>query len=112
MLDGTGSPWREILTQLGIDPTTAVAGFSGGIVNVLRMKALTAILVVANLVSGTLVAVYLAEPVSKLVNFPLIPTSFVVGYIGVQILEYISSLLRQRLSSSAPKNGGQKDGPS
>lgn len=111
----SGAPWREILTQIGIDPSTAVAGFSGGVVNVLRIKALNALIVIATIVSSTLIAVYLGEPIAKLVNFPIIPTSFVVGYIGVQVLEYFSSALRHRLSSgqtpsTTPKNGGPSDG--
>lgn len=110
MMDDVGS-WREILARLGIDPSIAVAGFSGGVVNVLRMKALNALLVIGTVASSTLIAVYLGEPLAKLVNFPLIPTSFIIGYIGVQILEYFSSILRQRLSSgttpsSTPNSGG------
>ncbi len=110
MDDGVGS-WREVLTQLGIDPSIAVAGFSGGVVNVLRMKALNALIVIATVASSTLIAVYLGEPIAKLVNFPLVPTSFVIGYIGVQILESLSSMLRKRLNSgttpsSTPNSGG------
>src|SRR6267154_2810785 len=110
MDDGVGS-WREVLMHLGIDPSIAVAGFSGGVVNVLRMKALNALIVIATVASSTLIAIYLGEPIAKLVNLPLVPTSFVIGYIGVQVLEYFSSMLRQRLSSgttpsSTPTSGG------
>ena len=115
MINGSGAPWRDILSQIGIDPSTAVAGFSGGVVNVLRIKALNALIVIATIVSSTLIAVYLGEPIAKLVNFPIIPTSFVVGYIGVQVLEYFSTMLRQRLSSgqapsSTKNNEGTDDG--
>lgn len=110
MMDGVGS-WREVLTQLGIDPSIAVAGFSGGVVNVLRMKALNALLVIGTVASSTLIAVYLGEPIAKLINFPLIPTSFVIGYIGVQILEWISTMLRQRLSGQTPSSTPTSGGP-
>ena len=110
MLDTTPA-WREVLAQLGVDPGNAVAGFSGGVVNVLRMKLIRPSMVVGTTVSGMLIAIYLGEPLAKLINFPAVPTSFVIGYIGVQILEYFSSLLRQRLSggSAATPNGGPKD---
>jgi hypothetical protein len=115
MLDGSGSPWRELLTQFGIDPTNALAGFGGAVVNVLRMKVRNAMSVLATAVSGTLIAVYLGEPIAKTINFlPVAATSFLVGYLGVQVMEGMSSMLRQRLngrpaSSPAPKNGGPND---
>ena len=113
MVDGSGSPWREFLTQVGIDPNIALAGFSGAVVNVLFMRAKNAMSVTATAVSGTLIAVYLGEPIAKLVNFlPTIATAFLVGYLGVQVLEHASSMLRQRINNSGststptPKNGG------
>jgi|SRR5882672_705137 len=104
-----GSPWREFLTQLGVDPNIALAGFGGAVVNVLRMKVRNAMSVTATTVSGTLIAIYLGEPIAKAVNFlPVIGTAFLVGYLGVLVLEYASSMLRQRLNSGStpPKNGG------
>jgi len=112
MVDGSGSPWREFLTQIGIDPNIALAGFSGAVVNVLFMRAKNAMSVTATAISGTLIAVYLGEPIAKLVNFlPTIATAFLVGYLGVQVLEHASSMLRQRINSGSaspptPKNGG------
>lgn len=113
-MDGSGSPWREFLTQLGVDPNIALAGFGGAVVNVLRMKVRNAMSVTTTAVSGTLIAVYLGEPIAKIINFlPVVATSFLVGYLGVQVLELASSVLRQRLNgtppSAAPKNGGPKD---
>ena len=108
-MEGSGAPWREFLVQLGIDPTTAMAGFSGAVVNVLFMKVKNAMSVTATAVSGTLIAVYLGDPISKAVNFlPAVATAFLVGYLGVLVLEKASSILRDRINGtgSVPKSGG------
>jgi hypothetical protein len=100
-----GTGWREILTTLGIDPGNAMAGFSGGVVRVLQMKITSAITVLATAVSGTLIAIYLGDIVSKTTSVPVTAASFLIGYGGVQVIEYVFNQIRQRL---AP-DGGQHE---
>jgi hypothetical protein len=108
-----GSPWRELLTQLGIDPGTGLAGFSGSLVQILRMKIKKPALILGQAVSGTLIATYLGKTVSGFTSVPAEAVGFVIGYGGIQLLEYMLAIARQRFAGatppSAPSNGGPKD---
>jgi hypothetical protein len=92
--------WRDILESMGINPPLAVAGFSGSVVNALFMRVRTPMAVVATTVSGTLVAIYLGEPIAKITSIPQLPVGFVVGYVGVQILQRFASMVMDKVNGS------------
>ena len=103
-----GSMWRDLLDAVGIDGANTVAGFGGGLVNVFRNRGLVPFQVVGTLISGALIANYLGKPLAELIHFPVVPTSFVIGFMGVQTLDYVVSLLKGR-AGGAQDGGGRKD---
>ena len=109
--------WRAFLTSIGVDDANIVAGFAGGLVNVLRLKSPAVFNVIATTISGALIANYLGTAIAKTVSLPPIPTSFVVGFMGVQVLDIILTYGKNRFgangsnssSVSTPTNGAPKD---
>lgn len=89
--------WEHILEALGINPSHAVGGFAGGLVNIFWMKTLAPIDVVAALIIGTLTAVYLGRFLSDITHLPVEVICFFLGAGGSPLLGQIVMFARQRI---------------
>ena len=103
---------RDWMVHLHIDDSSAVAGFAGGVVNVFRAKLDDIRDILGSLISGSLIAVYLGQPLAELSHLPdgiewKIATSFIVGYGGLELLGYIYKKMKERFGAAI--NGGKKD---
>jgi hypothetical protein len=93
---------QEFLDGLGLAGANLVAGFSGGVLNVLFFKTVNPWDATAAIAAGTLTAGYLGVPIADITHFPVGATCFIVGFGGFAILGGAFSVLRQRFLQEKP----------
>ena len=92
--------WKDWLDYFGIVPASAVAGFAGGVVNILWFKNLSPFDVLSSTVAGTFMAIYLGKFMSDLTHLPIEVICFLMGAGGMPIMGQLISLLRQRMGGN------------
>jgi len=112
--------WRPFLTSIGIDDASTIAGFAGGVVKGLGLLKVDVTKVITLAVTGALIGNYIGKPIAEAINatilssisfhIPVVPLSFVIGYMGVTALDYVISFGRQKLNGgTTASSGGPKD---
>lgn len=100
---------KEALDSIGLQGANLIAGFIGGVLNVLIFKRINPWDAMAAMASGTFTAGYLGESISRMVQFlPVGGTCFLVGFGGVVVLGGAFSMVRQRLFADS-KGSAQND---
>lgn len=96
---------HQWLSDLGIDDSTTIAGFCGGVVHVFWAKRKEAFAVISSCVCGTLIASFLGSAIAEVIHFPKVPTSFVVGFCGLEVMTRVLDYARKKFPNGGPANG-------
>jgi Na+/proline symporter len=96
---------KELLDSLGLAGADLVAGFAGGLLNVLFFKKVSPWDAIASMAAGVFVAGYLGEPIVQLLHLPdtrvwVGAVDLVIGFGGFSVLGNALSFGRQRLGAN------------
>lgn len=97
----------ELLKTMGIETQTFIAGMSGGVAFLTKIKDMTWFQRFLTVLSGGLTANYLTPFVSELLHFDekaLYGVAFILGYSGMKSVEKIMQVFNARIGNSFRKN--------